>query len=371
MCAIYWAVESAVSDEEILFRGLEGTPKQIYSRLGATLTVFNEGDVLAHAGANASCFWVIVDGAVKIKPLSDERSPTVIDRGPGSVIGEQGIVDQARQRTATAVAARMTRAYVIHVAALERLKAEERALIWRNIAEIISAKLAQATKDRAAAITERHSFHAKLLPRLMNKHGLAHFDANESFFSDLEVVVWFSDLACFSTFAQHCSAAELATVISEAMSRQSEIIDASGGFVDKFMGDAVMAYWIVEGPSLRPDRAAQALKAASDAVKSVRGIKLPNVDATLDLRIGLRIGSAKCGNFGSKDRWAWTLIGDDVNVGARLEQARSDNLGQPLGPLRICEDLYRHLQSTDQQLLDRQVCITTKEGRSLLIWTGG
>lgn len=78
------------------------------------------------------------------------------------------------------------------------------------------------------------------------------------------------------------------------------------------------------------------------------------------MRIGLNLGAAYSGDFGSATRSAFTLIGHDINVGARLEQAREGNDGDPLGPIRISESFYAHLGAADCQLFPKRTTVTVK-----------
>jgi len=350
----------------------DGFPQadDVCHRMGATETFLLEGDILAKQGDPANCFWLIKDGGVNIKVEVGEKIPTIIQRRAGEIVGEQGIIDVGSKRTATIVAATGTTVHAIDKAAIENLDYREQALLWRNFARIISLKLGQATQQRGELIAKSERMHAELLPRLMNPHGMANFGKTSPQYRDIEAVIWFSDLAGFSTIARQITVSQTADLISQAMSRQSDIIEGAGGHVDKFMGDAVMAYWIVPGPSRRSDVANAAFKAAIDAIAAVRDIAPPLPGHDVDLRIGMRVGQAKCGNFGSDRRWAWTLIGDDVNLAARLEQARQGKDGESLGALRMCGDLRDNLAAEHQRRVPAKVRVITKEGREVDVWTG-
>jgi class 3 adenylate cyclase/CHASE2 domain-containing sensor protein len=137
-----------------------------------------------------------------------------------------------------------------------------------------------------------------------------------------DVTVYFSDIADFSTFAEKIAPEELVAAMNEYLSAMTDIIEAHGGFVDKYIGDAIVA--VFGAPLDDPDHAANAVRAALQCAA-----KLPELNQvasafqgrTLRQRIGLNTGEALVGNIGSHRRFNYTVMGDMVNLASRLEGA--------------------------------------------------
>ena len=137
-----------------------------------------------------------------------------------------------------------------------------------------------------------------------------------------EVSVLFSDLAGFTSLSEKLSPDAVANVINLYLNAMTRIIMAHDGTVDKFIGDAVMAFW---GAPL--DDAEHALHAVQSAIamqEAMRDLQ-PQFRAlgvdVLKLRIGVNSGPAIIGNMGSDLRFDYTAIGDTVNLASRLEGA--------------------------------------------------
>jgi adenylate cyclase len=134
------------------------------------------------------------------------------------------------------------------------------------------------------------------------------------------VTLFFSDLAGFTTISEHLDPETLVALLNDYLSRMTEIILDEAGTVDKFEGDAIMAFW---GAPL--DQEDQALRACCAALRQqealpelnryLAGVNLP----PLRMRIGLNTGEAIVGNLGSQKRFDYTVIGDTVNLASRLE----------------------------------------------------
>ncbi|MDP3182113.1 MAG: adenylate/guanylate cyclase domain-containing protein [Desulfobaccales bacterium] len=134
------------------------------------------------------------------------------------------------------------------------------------------------------------------------------------------VTLFFSDLAGFTTLSERLEAETVVSVLNDYLSRMTEIILDETGTVDKFEGDAIMAFWGApldqEDQAIRACRAALAQQAAlTDLNRSFADQNLP----TLKMRIGLHTGDAIVGNLGSQKRFDYTVIGDTVNLASRLE----------------------------------------------------
>ena len=163
---------------------------------------------------------------------------------------------------------------------------------------------------------------------------LANPDDNTFAAMSKEITVFFSDVRGFTNISEAMPSAKvLIEFLNEYMDPMTEIIIQEKGTVDKFIGDAIMAYWNAPGdvPD-HPDRALIAtlkqLHQLDDLNKKVR--KDPRFEAVvkmsdekgipvIDIGIGLNTGIAIAGEMGSSQRSDYTVIGDSVNLGSRLE----------------------------------------------------
>jgi len=137
-----------------------------------------------------------------------------------------------------------------------------------------------------------------------------------------EITTLFFDLVGYSSISERMGPAELVALINRYLSVMTDIIEDHGGFVDKYVGDAIVA--IFGAPVAAPDHAADAVHAALAcglALKELnQSMSLPD-GVSLAHRAGLNSGQALVGNIGSKRRFNYTAIGDSVNIAARLESA--------------------------------------------------
>lgn len=127
-----------------------------------------------------------------------------------------------------------------------------------------------------------------------------------------ELTVFFSDIAGFTTIAESLKPDALVEQLGGYLDEVTKVIAAHHGTVDKFLGDGVMAFW--GAPEERPGHAALACEAA---IRMQR--KLATTAPTLRTRIGLATGEVLVGNIGSHERMNYTVMGDVVNLAARLE----------------------------------------------------
>ena len=133
------------------------------------------------------------------------------------------------------------------------------------------------------------------------------------------VSVLFSDIRGFTALSEVTAPEAVVSLLNTYFSRQVGVIFAHAGTLDKFIGDAIMAFW--GAPVSYPDHAARAVAAALDmsrALEEMRG-ELGELGAGLEIGIGVHSGSAVVGFIGSNDRLDYTAIGDTVNLASRVE----------------------------------------------------
>ncbi len=137
-----------------------------------------------------------------------------------------------------------------------------------------------------------------------------------------ELTLMFTDLANFTAMSEHLSAESTVDVLTEYFNTMAPIIHHYGGTVDKFIGDAVMAFW--GAPLDDPQHAEHAVRAAIDMQQAMQAMTNRLVARglpTISMRVGLHTGRVVVGNVGSRSRFSYTAIGDAVNLAARLEGA--------------------------------------------------
>ncbi len=135
-----------------------------------------------------------------------------------------------------------------------------------------------------------------------------------------EVTVMFIDLEGFTSMAEKLEPDQVSGLLNEYLSRMSEAILEEDGTVDKFEGDAVMAFW--NAPLDQPDHALRACRAALKCKEKVVGLRRLWFEKTGKeprIRIGIHSGECIVGNMGAKQRFDYTVLGDTANLASRLE----------------------------------------------------
>ncbi len=136
-----------------------------------------------------------------------------------------------------------------------------------------------------------------------------------------EATVMFTDIVGFTRHAETMSAPETATFLNAHFAMLGQCVEAEGGTIDKFIGDALMAFW--GAPEPLPDHATRACRAAlamrklviaDNARRRAEGV------APIQMRIGLHTGEVIVGNIGAPGRINYTVVGDTVNTANRVEQ---------------------------------------------------
>jgi adenylate cyclase len=136
------------------------------------------------------------------------------------------------------------------------------------------------------------------------------------------VTLLFSDIRGFTSLSERLPAETVIEMLNEYLERMAEVVFRHGGTLDKFIGDAVMAFW--NAPIPAEDHATRAVEAALDMLVELEslneGWRIAGAPARLQIGIGLNTGEAIVGNIGSLTRKLdYTAIGDTVNLAARLE----------------------------------------------------
>ena len=140
------------------------------------------------------------------------------------------------------------------------------------------------------------------------------------------ITAYFSDIQSFSSFSEKLSPSRLVELMNEYLTACTDIVQAEGGTLDKYIGDAVVA--IYGAPLALPDHPHRACIAALRVHRRVdelrekwrhEGDRWPEIVHNLQTRIGLNTGPVVVGNMGSHTRFNYTMMGDNVNFAARME----------------------------------------------------
>ena len=135
-----------------------------------------------------------------------------------------------------------------------------------------------------------------------------------------ELSIYFSDIAGFSSFSERLDPEQLTAFLNDYLSAMTDIIQGHGGTVDKYIGDAVVAFW--NAPLHQEGHACSAAQAAVDCqlcLNEKRAGYLETYETNLQVRIGINTGDVTVGNMGSSKRFDYSILGDAANLASRLE----------------------------------------------------
>lgn len=187
---------------------------------------------------------------------------------------------------------------------------------------------AMVAAARAATATERKFAQGalgKYLPREMAEQIIEHPELLALHGEKKEIFVLFSDLEGFTKMSNLIPPELVAKLLNRYLEMLSQVVLDHGGVIDKFVGDAVVAFW--GAPIAKPDDGARAAKAgyaiwqAGEAFRDWVSAEHPDLPRVGKTRVGLHWGEAVVGNFGGDTRIQYTALGDSMNTAARLESA--------------------------------------------------
>jgi adenylate cyclase len=152
----------------------------------------------------------------------------------------------------------------------------------------------------------------QLVRRLINTAGGPAAEVREA-----ELTVMFTDISGFTPLSESLPPGEVAEMLNRHFEMLISCIEAEGGTVDKFIGDAAMAFW--GAPEDAPDHAARACRAALGIARALEASAAAG-ETSIRMKIALHTGPLIVGNIGAQSRMNYTVIGDTVNVCARIEK---------------------------------------------------
>jgi adenylate cyclase len=140
-----------------------------------------------------------------------------------------------------------------------------------------------------------------------------------------EIFCVFTDLEGFTKLSHAITPETVARLLNEYLDRLSDVVLDHGGTIDKFVGDAVVAFW--GAPISRPDDGVRAAAAAAAMFQAGEKFRIDMAEGVPPIgmtRVGLHVGDAIVGNFGGEDRIQYTALGDSMNTASRLESANKE-----------------------------------------------
>ena len=154
-----------------------------------------------------------------------------------------------------------------------------------------------------------------------------------------EVTILFADIRSFSILAETMATEEVLSMLNQVFNAMVDIIFRNNGILDKFVGDELMAvFGLIASESSHPYDPIQAAIEVQDATEDLMKARAKQGKETFEIGIGVNTGSVMVGNVASENRMDYTVIGDSVNVAARLEQIAQG------GEIIIGEETYRQTQ---------------------------
>lgn len=298
------------------------------------------GEFVCRAGERAEACWIIVSGLAEIQ--GDGRS--IAFRHAGEMIGEQAflttLLGKEWGRRSVDIVARGSLKLVCFDASLqEKFRPDERAAWSLTLAAVVNEKLRQATHQRAdfrRMVADRDT----LVARFAEGEALGivrkAMEQESAPVVNREVIIWFSDIANFSTWAAAKNPEEVARLARRLTGIQIDLIREAEGHIDKLMGDGVMAAWFIDTAERKARLPTMVVECARKVAAEIEAdLAAERVDKELAIRIGMHSGNACFGDFGSKQRIAVTVLSHDVNLASRYEQAKAAELGA----IRVSESL--------------------------------
>ena len=175
----------------------------------------------------------------------------------------------------------------------------------------------------------KHYLSADVIEQLIANPESLHLGGEEK-----EITAYFSDVQGFTSISENLTPTELTELLNVYLSAMTDIIQDYGGYVDKYEGDAIVAFF--GAPVDQKDNAKRAVDAALACQKKLEEMQEELVKVSKKpfiQRIGLNTGKAIVGNMGSKTRFNYTMMGDTVNLASRLE-----GINKQFGTYTMCSE---------------------------------
>jgi class 3 adenylate cyclase len=290
-----------------------GLTDEAWSAAAATLrTEFHRnGDQIAAKGDPAEALFIVWEGQVNISADGTH----LLTRGKHDIVGEQALINDIGLG-ATMTASGDVQLILVPAATYQSLVGPNS--FARGLLKVLSAKLNEATAQRARrfALEERlfAEFRAHVSPAVLN--ALLSGDEDYARPRCIEAVVLLSDIRGFSTRASGLEPIQVAEQVGQYLNHAVDTVHQHGGLVDKFIGDAILAVW--GWPLDRGDEdVCDAFRCAKALVETAGRFSFGG--QPVEIGVGLNAGAMFIGNVGSEEKRQFTVLGEAVNLAARLE----------------------------------------------------
>jgi len=307
---------------------------------------FRNGEHILTEGKDGGDLLVLLDGEANV--FSD--GTFLVCRKSGDVIGEQAVLD-GTVRSATVIAQGMVRTLLVPAHVVSQLMGDP--IFVGNLAKMVSQKLRTATSARAVRYRNEErlfgEFSAHVSPELASRLLAEGVSYGAPRFED--VVLLMTDVRSFTETCDRMMPSEIANQLSSYLDRMVDILYRHGAFVDKFIGDAILAVWgLTPHASNLADRA---LACAEEMLTVSSAMSFGG--QPIRIGIGLNAGRVFAGNVGSDRKRQYTVLGGPVNLVARLESETK----QLATSMVIGTDFYDALPAEKRALFkmhsDRQI----------------
>jgi class 3 adenylate cyclase len=175
--------------------------------------------------------------------------------------------------------------------------------------------IVQALRQSIGMLSVTNSAYARFVPRAflayLSKDSIVDVDLNDNV--EREMTVLFSDIRSFTELSERMTPEQNFRFVNEYLRAMGPVVRRHGGFIDKYIGDAIMALFD------RPDDAVIAALDMLDELKVYNADRVAGGEDAIRIGIGLHTGRLRLGTIGEADRMDGTVIGDSVNLAARLE----------------------------------------------------
>jgi len=209
--------------------------------------------------------------------------------------------------------------------ALSRHKAFNIVLSLISLIIFLSIWIYSLKKSEAEKIRIKEAFRGYFSPHIMETI-LKESVSLKPIGQPKEITVMFADIRNFTSIADQLSSTQLIDLLQSFFTAMTEEVFATDGVVDKFIGDSIMAFW--GAPIDQPDQADRAVRTAISMMERLRKLQEKWNELRypfVSMGIGISTGITIVGNIGSEKRFDYTVIGDEVNVAARLEELNKEH----------------------------------------------
>jgi PAS domain S-box-containing protein len=206
-------------------------------------------------------------------------------------------------------------------------------------------------------LTERKKLEAqrRLFERMVSPAVIEQLDPNSLQLGGkrVDLTVLFADIRGFTTYSESLAPEKLVSILNRYLAAMAEAVLAQEGTIDKFMGDAIMAWF--NAPVLQPDHTLRAVKTALAIRDSVENLykEMPE-DSHLAFGVGIHYGDAVLGLIGTDKRLEYTAISDSVNIAKRIQENSAKN------QILISKDAYERVKKQVEANLLKEMTVKGK-----------